>query len=206
MSYEQLYKSISFKKSLFKTYKIFSYSNQLEYVGKGRSAAVFRISGTNKVMKAFYPEYEVLASIEAENYRKVCDHKLFPRCYHHEEGYLILDYIEGTTLFDCLEKGVTIQPSVVKKIDRTFQSLSAIGVIPIDLHLKNIILTVDGEPKIIDIVRYGNAAVDHRWTDFKRYYERLYHLRFIPKKYPSWFLSFLGTLYKNFIEKKADSI
>ncbi|MBA9027129.1 hypothetical protein [Peribacillus huizhouensis] len=42
----------------------------------------------------------------------------FPSLTEAGSNYLVIDYIEGETLFECLKKGIPISEDQVKEVDR----------------------------------------------------------------------------------------
>jgi predicted Ser/Thr protein kinase len=198
MKYSKLAKSVKFKKKFF-SYKAVSFSNQLEFVGEGRSASVFRIKGTNKVMKVFFPSYTSLSLKEYNVYRNLRDESAFPVCYEYGQGYLVLDYIDGKTIFDCLIHGKVISKEMVDYIDTCFYRIRKLNLYPSDMHLKNIMITSDNRVKIIDVARFNDSFQDRRWHDLKFAYNWFYRFQFTPKRYPSWLLTVIGFIYKKVI-------
>ena len=198
--YEGLVSSVNFKKTLFNKYKLISFSNDLSLVGKGRSASVFHIKNTMKVIKVFYPGFQYLSQKEAMIYKKLENMDAHPRCFDYGYGYIVLDYIEGEPLFDYLVKGKYISKDIVDTIDCYIQEIKARGLYPGDVHLKNIIVTPNDKVKLIDLVRYDLSENDHRWHDLKKAYEQFYQLRFSPKKYAKWFLFLIAYIYKKVVE------
>ena len=78
----------------------------LEFIGAGRSAFVFKIKATEKVIKVFFPPFTAVAKEEARIYRKLQGIDYFPSLYEAGENYLVIDYLSGNTFFDCLSKGI----------------------------------------------------------------------------------------------------
>lgn len=168
----------------------------LEFIGAGRSAFVFRIVSTNQVLKVFFPSFSKLAKEEAEIYKILRATPYYPDLYDSGENYLVIDYIEGNTLFSCLEKGFPITIENIKEIDLALQLARCKGLNPSDIHLKNIFITQEGNIKIIDVARFRQTKSCRQWSDLEAAFHKLYQHRWFPKKFPTFFLNFLAILYK----------
>ncbi|KHE67679.1 serine/threonine protein kinase [Halobacillus sp. BBL2006] len=169
---------------------------QLQWIGQGRSAVVFKVEDTNHAVKVFYPRFQALAEKEAEVYRKLSNHDFFPRLIMEGEGFLVLEYVEGITFYDCLVQGIAITPDMVLKVDEALDFARKKGLNPSDIHLKNMMLTKENEVKIIDVVRFTQQQECSHWPDLKKAYYTYYQRRFFPKKYPRVVIEFIIRLYR----------
>ena len=79
---------------------LISYDESLEFVGKGRSAFVFRIRSSDIAIKVFFPAFRNIAREEAEIYKSLHDINYFPSIYETGLNYIVMDYIEGYTLLN----------------------------------------------------------------------------------------------------------
>lgn len=104
-SYNELAQSVKFRTKGSKTV-LTDKNQQLDFVGEGRSAFVFKIRSTNKVLKVFFPPFSHLAQVEAEIYKDLLGNPFYPVLYEYGTNYIVIDYIEGNTLFNCLLKGM----------------------------------------------------------------------------------------------------
>lgn len=168
----------------------------LSIIGSGRSAYVFKLEGTNKALKIFYPPYEHLAKKEAGIYDLLKGIPSFPELYDSGENYIIIDFIEGHTIFECLVKGIHINESVLEEVDRNIEAARQRGLNPSDIHLHNILLTTDGSVKIIDVVRFDQIKHCTQWEDLKKGYHKFYRKRLFPKKLPHKLLLLIAFFYK----------
>ncbi|MGP4061364.1 serine/threonine protein kinase [Halobacillus sp. H74] len=168
----------------------------LQFIGKGRSAAVFRVLDTQKAVKIFYPEFKGLAEIEAHVYQKLNNHDYFPAFYEVGDGFLLMEYVEGITFYDCLVSGIPITEKMVVKVDEALEFACSLGLNPSDIHLKNILLTSSGQVKVIDVVRFTQEFDCPHWRDLKKAYETFYLRRYVPKKFPKFFIEFIIRLYR----------
>ncbi len=169
---------------------------ELEFIGKGRSAYAFKIRKTNLVLKVFFSPFEHLSKQEADIYKALMDNPYYPTIYDSGDKYLVIDYIEGNTLFECLVKGIEIKEAQIREIDYALQSARKRGLNPSDIHLRNIFLTLDGKIKIIDVARFRQVKKCKQWDDLKKAYLAFYRRKLFPKKAPESMLNLIALLYK----------
>lgn len=175
---------------------------QLEFVGEGRSAFVFKIRSTNQALKVFFPPFSHLAKVEAEIYKDLLGNPFYPVLYESGTNYIVIDYIEGNTLFNCLLKGVPITSGQVKEIDYGLMMTKENGLNPSDIHLRNIIITPRGSIKIIDVARFRQTKTCSQWNDIKTAFSKYYKNQLFPKKVPAFLLNLIAFLYKkNFFKR-----
>ena len=176
--------------------RLISKDKSLQLVGTGRSAFVFRIKSSDKAIKVFFPEFTFIAKEEAEIYNALQDIHYFPSIYEAGENYLIMDYIDGYTLFECLTNGKIITQNHINEIDHALSLASNLGLNPSDIHLRNIIITFTDEIRLIDVARYRQTKDCRQWSNLKKAYRQLYCSPFFLKKVPSSFLNIVAFLYK----------
>ena len=111
---------------------------------------------------------------EVAVYQQLGPHPAYSECLFVGEGFLILRRLVGTTLYDCLGKGIAIPPQVIRDIDAALDYARQRGLHPSDVHAKNVMMTPDGRGLVVDISDFGTAQSDRKWSDLKRAYERLY--------------------------------
>ncbi|KPB04998.1 serine/threonine protein kinase [Bacillus sp. CHD6a] len=196
LSYQQLAESVVFKRT-HKNVIVDSYDIQkLTIAGSGRSAYVFKLKNTSKVLKVFYPPFEHLAKREAQIYDKLKGIPYFPVMHDSGRNYIVIDYIEGSTLFECLVMGKHIEENVLEEVDHAILLAKNRGLNPSDIHLHNILITTDGKVKLIDVVRFEQDKHCTQWDDLKRGYHKFYKKRMFPKKLPSKLLLMIAYFYK----------
>ncbi|MFC4556850.1 protein kinase family protein [Virgibacillus kekensis] len=178
----------------------------LEYIGAGRSAVVFRIKSTNKALKLFYPEFEEVALEEAAIYRVLQGNPYYPTLYEAGDNFLLIDYIEGRTLFECLTIGERISEMHIKEVDRALAYAKEKGLTPSDIHLRNIILTNEGNIRLIDVARFRQNRSCQQWNDLKRVYYSFYNKPFFPKRIPTQVLDSIAVTYKKFLEPLSERL
>ncbi|MGE7766066.1 protein kinase family protein [Peribacillus sp. NPDC096540] len=170
--------------------------HSLSLIGKGRSAYVFRIHSTNKAMKVFFPNHTHTAKVEAEIYQTVQSIEYYPTLFDAGENYLVIDHIEGNTLFECLTLGIPITEENIKEIDHALQLARKEGLNPSDIHLRNIFITSEKKVKIIDVARFKQVKSCNQWHDLKNAFHLFYSKSFFPKKIPSFILNSIAAIYK----------
>ncbi len=176
--------------------EIFSNDPNLEFIGKGRSAIVYKIRGTNKVLKVFYPQFSHIAKEEGEIYQELQNISYFPTLYEIGENYIVIDYIEGNTLFECLLQGIQINPDIIGEVDYALSLAKQRGLNPSDIHLRNLILTSKNRIQVIDVARFRQTKDCTQWRDLKKSFYTFYQKPFFPKRIPERILNFIATLYK----------
>jgi predicted Ser/Thr protein kinase len=194
--FNRLAGSVRFKKGKRNT-KLQRYNEtELTLIGSGRSAYVFRIASTKLALKVFFPPFEELAEKEASIYRKLDGIPVFPKLHAWGGNFIVIDYIEGKTLFECLVKGKRINGSVLIAVDQAILQAKSKGLNPSDIHLHNILIMESGDVQLIDVVRFEQSKQCTQWEDLKKGYYRFYLNRFFPKKIPSKLLYGIAFLYK----------
>jgi predicted Ser/Thr protein kinase len=193
--YKQLAESVKFSRSRNWT-RLLEKDESLEFIGAGRSAFAFRVKETNLVLKVFFPEFRRIAQEEADIYKALPNHPYFPSLYDSGENYIVIDYVDGLTLFECLAKGITIEEEKIKEIDEALKLARAKGLNPSDIHLRNIILTPDGHIKIIDVARFKQTKNCTQWDDLKHAFYKFYMKRYFPKRIPVMVMNMIAALYK----------
>ncbi|CAN7528497.1 protein kinase family protein [Peribacillus frigoritolerans] len=168
----------------------------LSLIGKGRSAYVFRIHSTNKALKVFFPDHTHTAKVEAEIYKTVQSIEYYPTLYDAGVNYLVIDHIEGNTLFECLTLGIPITEENIAEIDHALQLARKEGLNPSDIHLRNIFITSDKKVKIIDVARFKQVKSCNQWHDLKSAFHLFYSKSFFPKKIPGFILNSIAAIYK----------
>ncbi|WP_078553172.1 serine/threonine protein kinase [Bacillus alkalicellulosilyticus] len=194
-SFNELAQSVFLRKDGRKI-ELLQKDDSLQLIGVGRSAYAFKIKGTNQVLKVFYPQFTQVANEEAEIYHLLSGIDFFPTLYDYGPNYLVIDFIDGNTLFDCLHNGVQITEQSIQEIDIALHEAKARGLNPSDVHLKNIMLTKDGRIRLIDVARFRQTKACQQWNDLKAAFNRFYKHKLFPKKLPVFLLNTIGALYK----------
>jgi predicted Ser/Thr protein kinase len=191
-SYQELANTVIINKKN----QLIDYADSLELAGTGRSAFVFRIKSTNKAIKVFFPEFEYIAKEEAEIYKTLQDISYFPTIYDSGLNYIVMDYIDGYTFFECMTHGKIITSAHINEVDYALSLASKRGLNPSDIHLRNIFITSNDEINIIDVARFRQTKDCRQWDNLKKAFHQVYTRRFFAKKIPAPLLNIVAFLYK----------
>ena len=176
--------------------RLLHYDDSLKLVGTGRSAFVFRINTSSKAIKIFFPDFTYIAKEEAEIYKVLQDIPYFPTIFDSGLNYIVMDYIEGRTLFECVNQGIPITTDHIKEIDAALLLASNKGLNPSDIHLRNIFITSNNNIKLIDVARFRQTKNCTQWSDLKSAYLLYYKKRIFPKKIPATIMNTVAFIYK----------
>lgn len=193
--YAELANSVRYSKK-GEGYTIAGKHSALFHIGTGRSACAFRIRDTDKVIKIYYPDFSYIAHEETEIYKKLGSLSSFPALHESGENYIVIDYIQGMTFFQCLTRGERINNQTILEVDRVLKEVSRLHLNPSDIHLHNLMLTPEGRVKIIDPARFNQEKDCTQWNDLKSAYHKYYVNRFFPKRLPAVILDSISHLYK----------
>jgi predicted Ser/Thr protein kinase len=188
------------------TDQVFIQSNRLiqkpeEYtlIGKGRSAFVFKDERTNHAIKIFFTEFEHLAKQEADIYAKLSGSPYYPKVFEVGHNYIVMDFIQGYTFYECLQKGILITDDMVRKVDEALSSARSKGLNPSDIHLQNLILTSEGDVKVIDVVRFTQDKVCRQWDDLKEAHQHVYQKKYFFRRVPKLIIELVKFYYKRVV-------
>lgn len=176
--------------------RLIHYDDSLKLIGTGRSAFVFRISNSSKAIKVFFPDFTYIAKEEAEIYQVLQDIPFFPTIFDSGLNYIVMDYIDGRTLFECVNQGIPITTNHIKEIDEALLLASSKGLNPSDIHLRNIFISSTNDIKLIDVARFRQTKNCTQWSDLKSAYLLYYKKRLFPKKIPATIMNTVAFIYK----------
>lgn len=169
-------------------------SDDLKCIGVGTDAAVFQaIYAPAYAFKIYAKDKVSKIKVEENIYHVLGDSPFFSTCFTSYDQYLVLNYEEGKTLFDCLLQGIHIPEQVVKDVEEAREYVRKKGLNPRDIHLKNILLQ-NGRAKILDVSEYSQPGNDFRWEHLKKAYEEYYHI-IDGNSVPFWLLETIRKWY-----------
>ena len=177
--------------------KLKSYNEELQLIGTGRSAHVFKVKNEQVALKVYFPNKAHLAAEEAAIYKKLSFNSYYPTLHDVGANYIVIDYLEGLTLFQCLENGFFVSEDKIRTINEALNTARKAGLNPSDVHLKNIIITNNEEIKLIDVARFRQTKHNRQWDDIQKAYFKGYVKSYFPKRIPSFVLHCIAALYKN---------
>lgn len=196
----ELVDTIQFEKDikLTREIKVKAYNKTyLTHIASGRSAAVFLINDTDLALKVFHPHFASITKAETDIYRQLEGVHFYPKMYEAGQNFIVIDYIEGTTLFDCLIEGIPIKEETIYQVEKALHAAKNRGLNPSDIHLKNIILTPDETIKLIDVARFQQEKECQQWRDLTYAYHHFYKQEYFPKKLSGKVLNFISYMYKH---------
>jgi len=176
--------------------KLKSYDEALQLIGTGRSAYVFKVQHEQVALKVYFPHKAHLAAEEAAIYKKLSSSSYYPTLHDVGANYIVIDYLEGHTLFQCLENGFFVSEDKIHAINEALNIARKVGLNPSDVHLKNIIITNKQEIKLIDVARFRQTKQDRQWDDIQKVYFKGYVKLYFPKRIPRFILHSLAAIYK----------
>lgn len=116
-------------------------------IGKGAQGAVFRIS-SDKCVKIYGKPGR--ACKEGEVLKVAQKSSIIPRLYEVGPNYIIMDYIEGPTLFQYLQSGGVLSENIIKEILFVLNEMKRLKFTRLDADMRHIIVTKQEQLKVID--------------------------------------------------------
>lgn len=153
---------------------VISDNKNFSLIGCGCSSAVFRsVNFPEVAVKVYSPAHRDEVLEETIAYKKVSGLKYFPKLYLYGSNFLAIEFIEGRSLYECLIEGIEIPDEVIRQVDEAIALARDRGLLPSDIHFKNVILTGDGV-KLVDLSDYLAAEHVSRWDRLKFFYKTVY--------------------------------
>lgn len=144
-----------------------------QLLGTGNYAAVLAPPGSHEfVVKVYAPDRPGLAE-EAEVYRRLGQHPGFGACAHVGKDFLILKRLEGTTLYDCMQRGIWIPPRIIKDVDQALSYARSRNLHPHDVHGRNVMI-VQGRGVVVDVSDFLDTSPCRTWNHIKWAYYWIY--------------------------------
>jgi hypothetical protein len=152
-------------------------------LGTGNYAAVFyHPNYLDQVIKVYAPGRPGLSD-EVEVYRRLGQHPAFSECLYAGENFLVLKRLFGTTLYDCLHRGIPIPEQVIQDIDDALDFARQQGLFPHDVHGRNVMM-VNQRGVVVDVSDFLHEEPCKAWDDVKKAYYWLYVLLIRPLRLP----------------------
>lgn len=168
-----------------------------QVLGTGNyAAALYHPSYLHLVVKVYAPGRPGWRD-EVEVYRRLGSHPLFSECFYAEEPFLLLKRLQGTTLYDCLNRGFYIPKQVISDIDEALDAARQKGLHPHDVHGRNVMMH-EGRGVVVDVSDFLKSDDCSAWDDLKRGYYWLYRPLFswLRVRVPYPYLDGLRTCYR----------
>jgi len=97
--------------------------------------------------KRFIEEIKILYKLNHKNIVRVFNYYLYPE---KVTGYIIMEYIEGSNIEEFIEANPTNISDIFTQVIEAFKHLEKNGILHRDIRPQNILVSVNGEVKIID--------------------------------------------------------
>jgi len=168
----------------------------LELLGSGTDAVVVRHPALpERAFKVYAPETVGCLADEWEAYGRLAGSPWFAECLGRGDGYLVLSYEAGPTLYDCLVEGIPVPAQATADVEAARDYARAVGLHPKDVHLKNVLLQ-DGRGKVLDVSKYVAPGDEDRvWDHLAEGYRRFYPL-LRGRRIPVWVIELAKRRYK----------
>jgi hypothetical protein len=148
-------------------------------LGTGNFAAVLLHPRHRQlVVKVYAPGRPGLVE-EAEVYRRIGTHPALSRCHHVGAGYLVLQRLQGRTLYDCVRLGIPIPPQVLHDVDAAIAHAESRGLHGHDVHGRNV-MQHRGRGHIVDLSDFLDPTPCRAWRDLRWAYHALYRPLIAP--------------------------
>ncbi|WP_444922568.1 protein kinase family protein [Microbulbifer sp. CnH-101-G] len=116
---------------------------------------------TDELYGNFVEEIKLLHMINHSNIVRVFNYYLYPE---EKTGYILMEYISGSDIEDYLKKYPENTNSVFKQVIEAFSHLESNGILHRDIRPMNILVSDDGEVKVIDF-GFGKKIGDSKDFD-----------------------------------------
>ncbi|WHH58363.1 hypothetical protein [Petroclostridium sp. X23] len=126
-----------------------------EFIGKGSQGAVFKLSPSRCVKIYALPEHR---KIESKTYMAMQNSPIIPKLYEVGPNYIIIEYVEGSTLEEYLEIKHTITEELVRQILFMLKEMKRLGFTRLNVRLRHVVVSKQGVLKIIDHVNSFRAT------------------------------------------------
>jgi hypothetical protein len=128
-------------------------NTKFEYLNSGKNADVFKYEGF--AVKRFFDQAReqndaiILEELQQSIY--------YPKLLASGEGFMVTELIDGQTIYQIDGKNGDLIREYEKELKRAKKDARSVGLYSDDVHLNNIMLTQDGQLKIVDVGRFGLA-------------------------------------------------
>ncbi|BAZ13435.1 hypothetical protein NIES4071_52740 [Calothrix sp. NIES-4071] len=168
-------------------------------LGRGNYAGVFyHPEYVDIVVKIYAPGRQGFEE-EVEVYSRLGEHPAFSQCYYAKPNFLVLKRLPGTTLYDCIQRGMGIPKRVIEDVDEALEYAVSRGLYPHDIHARNVMM-YEGRGYVVDISDFLHQETCSKWENFKKAYYWLYRPLLCPLglRVPYFLLDIIRKGYRAF--------
>ncbi|MGG1678048.1 lipopolysaccharide kinase InaA family protein [Neobacillus sp. NRS-1170] len=126
-------------------------------IGKGNDGSVYQVS-TDKCVKIFVNEKTQKEELFA--YQMGKSSSVIPKLFEYGTNYIVIEYVNGTSLKEFLKKEKKISEALVIKILFMLDEFKRISFTRRDTQIRHILLNDHGEIKVIDLKRAFNRKTE----------------------------------------------
>ena len=118
-------------------------------IDKGAHGAIFRIT-EDKCVKIYADK--INCELESKVYNAAQASPIVPRLYEVGDNYIVMEYIEGESLYEYLNRKKRVSEHIAVKMVFLFKEMERLGFTRRDSALRHVIVNGQKELKVVDIV------------------------------------------------------
>ncbi len=123
--------------------------SEFSLIDKGAHGAIFRIAD-DKCVKIYADK--VNCELESKVYKAAQSSPIVPRLYEVGDNYIVMEYIDGESLYNYLSRKKRVSDHIVVKIVFLISEMERLGFTRRDTALRHVIVNSQKELKVVDIV------------------------------------------------------
>lgn len=116
-------------------------------LGQGGDGAVYQLTD-ERCVKIFYKEETQQRELEALQVGQLTP--IIPRLYEYGSNYIVMEYVNGTSLKGHIKKERQLSESIVRKILFMLDEMKRVGFTRHDTEVRHILFNEHGAIKVID--------------------------------------------------------
>lgn len=126
-------------------------------IGKGKEGAVFKLSSDKCVKIHAKPGNTRSESIAL---KAAQESPIFPKLYEVGANYIVMEYIEGPSLYEYLKANRVLPETITSQLLFMLNEMKRLKFTRLDSRLNHILVTKQGELKVVDLVKHYKKKVD----------------------------------------------
>ncbi|BAU28303.1 protein kinase-like protein [Aneurinibacillus soli] len=124
-------------------------------IGQGGDGTIYQLT-SERCVKIFYEEETQQRELEALQVGQLSS--VIPRLYEYGSNYIVMEYVNGTSLKKIAKKERQLSESIVRKILFMLEEMKRVGFARHDTEVRHILFNEQGEIKVIDHKRALTSA------------------------------------------------